>query len=109
MPHGIYTNKKCKKTQDMPFIPQEQQSAVLDYFLNKLPYKGLLLFHKLGSGKSCSSILIADEMLRIAKVSKVFVLSKAGLRDNFITEYCARCGFDPSFLSEYYHTEIILK
>jgi hypothetical protein len=42
--------ERCFKTEQDPFIAQPHQEKVKDYFLNS-PYRGLLLYHKLGSGK----------------------------------------------------------
>lgn len=102
MPYGVYKNIMCDKGSHPPFTPQEHQSEVLDYFINKSKYKGLCLYHRLGSGKSCSSIMISDEMLKLARVKKVFVLTPGSLRQNFIEEYCDRCGYKPKFLKKYY-------
>ena len=78
MPYGVYKNIICDKGSHPPFTPQEHQSEVLNYFINKSKYKGLCLYHRLGSGKSCSSIMISDEMLILAtsgqcEVTKVTV------------------------------------
>ena len=62
----------------------------------------MVAFHKLGSGKSCSSILTSDAMLRNAKVKMVFVLTPGSLRQNFIEEYCMKCGYKPKYLKKYY-------
>jgi len=127
MPYGVYKNIICDKGSHPPFTPQEHQSEVLDYFINKSKYKGLCLYHRLGSGKSCSSIMISDEMLKLAKkvrkkakkagkiveedeevedkgvkIKKIFVMTPGSLRQNFIEEYCDRCGYEPEFLKKYY-------
>lgn len=102
MPHGIYEDIICSTGKHPPFSPQEHQSNVLDYFLNKSKYKGLLLFHRLGSGKSCSSILISDEMLKTSKVKKVYIMTPGSLRQNFIEEYCEKCGKSPKYLKKHY-------
>ena len=52
MPKGVYTDFKCSEdgfTQRNEFIPSPHQELVLNYFPNS-NHKGLLLFHKLGSG-----------------------------------------------------------
>ena len=102
MPHGVYDKIICETDKHPPFTPQEHQEQLLDYFLNKLKYKGVLAFHRLGSGKSCSSIMIADEMLKQAKAKKVYVLTPGSLRQNFIEEYCYKCGYKPKYLKKYY-------
>ena len=93
MPLGIYENVECDTGKHPLFTAQEHQAELLNYFLNESKYKGLLAFHKLGSGKSCSSILISDQMIKTAKVKKVFVLTPGSLRKNFIEEYCKKCGY----------------
>ena len=102
MPSGIYEKIICNVGEHPPFSAQKHQSEVLDYFLNKLKYKGLLLFHRLGSGKSCSSIMISDEMINASKVQKVYVMTPGSLRQNFIEEYCDKCGKSPEFLKKHY-------
>jgi hypothetical protein len=52
------------------------------------PYRGLLLYHGLGSGKTCTSIAIAEG----AKTHKrVFVMTPASLKMNFFSEL-KKCG-----------------
>jgi len=102
MPHGIYSKLKCNSENHLDFIPQTHQSQVLDYFVNKSKHKGLLLYHKLGSGKSCSSILISDEMLSLSQIKKVYVMTPGSLRQNFIEEYCEKCGKNPTILNSRY-------
>ena len=94
---GIYTNMTCD-AKHPEFNPTNHQTNVLNYFLNS-QFRGLLLYHKLGSGKTCTSIMIADEMLRQGKIEHVFVLSPGSLRSNWIFEYCNKCGFDSKYLS----------
>lgn len=90
MPRGIYSNFECPK--DHPkFTPQEHQKFVRNYFINT-PFKGLLLFHRLGSGKTCSSIIIADALLKLRNIDKVYVFSPGSLRQGWINEYCGVCG-----------------
>lgn len=104
MPQGVYSKILCSKyvkdanrinRNSFPAIdPKEHQLAVVDYFVNKSPHKGILLFHELGSGKTCTSILIADEMLKKKRVRHVYVITPGSLRANWITEYCTKCGSD---------------
>jgi len=102
MPDGIYKNIDCSNSNHTEFNPQEHQKKLLDYFLDESKHKGLLVFHKLGSGKSCSSIMISDKMIKTSKVKKVFVFTPGSLRQNFIEEYCDKCGYKPKYLKKYY-------
>ena len=64
------------------------QKIVRDYLNLYTPYRGLLLYHGLGSGKTCTSIAIAEGM----KDSKrVIILTPASLRANYIEEL-KKCG-----------------
>lgn len=64
------------------------QKIVRDYMNLYTPYRGLLLYHGLGSGKTCTSIAIAEGM----KDSKrVIILTPASLRANYIDEL-KKCG-----------------
>jgi len=83
---------KCKnKKHDKSFIPQPHQQKIADYF-ERSPYRGLLLYHLLGSGKSCTSILVAKTMLESGKIKHVYVLTPGSLRTNFVKEFCNVCG-----------------
>ncbi|MDA9072495.1 helicase-related protein [bacterium] len=64
------------------------QKIVRDYINLYTPYRGLLLYHGLGSGKTCTSIAIAEGM----KDSKrVVVMTPASLRANYMEEL-KKCG-----------------
>jgi hypothetical protein len=64
------------------------QKIVRDYMNLYTPYRGLLLYHGLGSGKTCTSIGIAEGM----KDSKnVIIMTPASLRANYVEEL-KKCG-----------------
>ena len=68
------------------------QKIVRDYLNLYTPYRGLLLYHGLGAGKTCASIAIAEGM----KSSKnVLIMTPASLRMNYIQQL-TECG-DPIF------------
>jgi hypothetical protein len=64
------------------------QKIVRDYMNLYTPYRGLLLYHGLGSGKTCTSIAIAEGM-KTAK--NIIVMTPASLRPNYIGEL-KKCG-----------------
>lgn len=69
------------------------QKVVRDYLMMETPYRGLLLYHGLGSGKTCSSIAVAESLL---SNRKVFVLLPASLESNYRGEL-RKCG-DPLYM-----------
>jgi superfamily II DNA or RNA helicase len=75
------------------FQPFPYQKFLRDYLQNSSPYRGLLLYHGLGSGKTCSSILIAENL---KNVKNILILMPASLKANFINEGLKFCG-DPLY------------
>ena len=65
------------------------QKIVKDYLNLHTPYRGLLLYHGLGSGKTCTSIAIAEGMKIPEK--RIFVLTPASLKMNYFSEL-KKCG-----------------
>lgn len=68
------------------------QKVVRDYMSSETPYRGVLLYHGLGSGKTCSSIAVAESLLT---TKKVFVMLPASLESNYRGEL-RKCG-DPIY------------
>ena len=78
----------CDRPADAKFELLTHQQILLDYLNLYTPYRGLLLYHGLGSGKSCSSIAIAEGM----KTNKrVFIMTPASLKMNYFSEL-KKCG-----------------
>jgi hypothetical protein len=64
------------------------QKIVRDYINIYTPYRGLLLYHGLGSGKTCSSIAIAEGL---KSFKKIIIMTPASLRRNYLEEI-KKCG-----------------
>lgn len=57
---------------------------IVSRFMHPLtPYNGMLLFHGVGVGKTCSAVTIAEQFLEYAPNTKVIVLAPQALQDNF--------------------------
>ena len=78
----------CDESLTNEFSLLTHQKIVRDYINIHTPYRGLLLYHGLGSGKTCSSIAIAEG---IKNDLKVLVMTPASLRNNYIEEL-KKCG-----------------
>ena len=83
---GISCEDIGKDTGEMSLLTH--QKIVRDYINLYTPYRGLLLYHGLGSGKTCSSIAIAEGM---KSVKKIIIMTPASLRRNYIEEI-KKCG-----------------
>ena len=80
------------------FSLMTHQQIVRDYMNLFTPYRGLLLYHGLGAGKSCASIGIAEGL---KTHQNVVIMTPASLRQNYIGEL-KTCG-DPLFrLNQYW-------
>jgi SNF2 family DNA or RNA helicase len=64
------------------------QKLIRDYLLVETPYRGILVYHGLGSGKTCSAIAVAESLL---SKKKIYVLAKSSLLTNF-KQQLRSCG-----------------
>ena len=85
---GDIMETKCNKGSDDTVGLFSHQKIVRDYLNLYTPYRGLLLYHGLGSGKTCASIAIAEGM---KSEKKIIVMTPASLRQNYIEEL-KHCG-----------------
>lgn len=86
----ITKNVTCEDLQraDSSVSLLTHQQIIRDYMNLYNPYRGLLLYHGLGAGKTCSSIAIAEGL----KTDKnVVVMTPASLNPNFVEEL-KKCG-----------------
>jgi hypothetical protein len=77
-------------TNRKPFSLLYHQKIVREYLGIYSPYRGLLLYHGLGSGKTCSSIAIAEGL---STHKKIIVMTPASLQKNYVEEI-KKCGND---------------
>jgi hypothetical protein len=90
----------CLRRGDMSVNSRElfsYQKIVREYLMMETPYRGLLLYHGLGSGKTCSSIAVAESLL---SNKKCYIMLPASLSENYKGEI-RKCG-DPIYAFEQY-------
>jgi len=78
----------CDSKDDLEFTLLTHQRIVREYINLVTPYRGLLLYHGLGSGKTCSSIAIAEG---IKTDREVIIMLPASLEVNY-REELKKCG-----------------
>jgi len=83
---SIFKSSNKHLLPESDFFPHQQ--LVKNYINLDSPYRGILLYHSLGSGKSCSSILAAESF---KKEKKIIVMLPASLEKNYIEEL-KKCG-----------------
>ena len=78
----------CKK---MTFQENKYQQFIREYFRLDSPTRGALVYHGLGSGKTCSAIAAAEALFSESG-RKIIVMTPVSLLPNFIREI-KFCGF----------------
>lgn len=67
------------------------QKFVRDYMRKEAPYRGVVVYHGLGSGKTCTAIAAAEALFATSK-KNIIVMAPASLKKNFLREV-SKCGF----------------
>ena len=76
------------------------QQFIREYMRQESPYRGILVYHGLGSGKTCSAIATAEALFSSAR-KKIVVMTPFSLRKNFLKEITF-CGFQHFRLENYW-------
>jgi hypothetical protein len=86
----VKQNVSCEdlKNSDSSISLLNHQRIIRDYMNLITPYRGLLLYHGLGAGKTCSSIAIAEGF---KTDRKIIIMTPAALNPNYMEEL-KKCG-----------------
>lgn len=92
--YNKYTIPKKRKTFDQICYPKEYKLQLPQEFLAKYihpntPYKGVLVFHRIGAGKTCTAVNIGEQWKHIRKI---VVVTPASLTGNFRDELRSPCA-----------------
>jgi hypothetical protein len=90
----------CKTASSLQTYKYQQ--FVRDYMRQASPYRGVLVYHGLGSGKTCTSIAAA-EALYSQSDKKIIVMTPKALKENFIDQLMF-CGFNHYRLENVWHS-----
>jgi superfamily II DNA or RNA helicase len=96
-----YKLKKSKESMKELCLPkhfalQPQQKFLRDYFGSRYSNNGLLIYHKIGAGKTCTAVAIAE---KLKKRMNVVVVVPAALIGNFRDELRSKCA-DNEYISD---------
>jgi hypothetical protein len=106
--YAKYKIPKKQKTLKEICFPQKYEFQIpqkfLAEFINpKTPYKGILVYHRIGAGKTCTAINIAE---KFKKLKKIMIVLPASLKGNFRSELRSPCAGN-NYLEE--NERILLK
>lgn len=93
LPERELDKDACKRRDPNKVETFYYQKLVRDYMSRATPYRGSLVYHGLGTGKTCTSIAAA-EALYWGNQKKIFVLTPATLSNNYRREL-SKCGYFP--------------
>lgn len=82
----LSADEYCKPKE---FTLQQPQQFLPAYINPNTPYKSILIYHRIGAGKTCSAIQIAERWKTTRRI--IFVLP-AALKGNFMNELRGQCG-----------------
>ena len=78
---------EAKKLCSAEFELAPHQLFVRNFLSTMTPYNSLLLYHGLGTGKTCSAISVAEEMrdymTQLGLTKKILVVASVNVQDNF--------------------------
>lgn len=83
----------CKKRDPNKVETFYYQKFVRDYLSRDTPYRGLLVYHGLGTGKTCTSIAAAEALYWGGRKT-IWILTPATLSSNYRREI-SKCGYFP--------------
>lgn len=97
-----YKIPKKKKSFNQICFPKKYElqppQIFLPVFAKSKYFKNLLIFHKIGSGKTCSSIRISEIFVSLHK--KIIVILPASLKSNFRNEMRSLCVPDNKYITK---------
>lgn len=83
--YGI--KEHSEKLFNAEFSLQPHQAFVKNFLSFQTPYNSLLLYHGLGSGKTCSAIGVCEEtreyMKQVGKTKRIIIVASPNVLDNF--------------------------
>ena len=93
----IKLKESCLKNQEFELAPH--QEFIKRFISYQTPYNGILLYHGLGSGKTCSAIGITETIREYSKYihnfKKIIIIASPNVQENFKLQL-----FDPSKLQK---------
>jgi len=93
-----YHTSKEKQSFNKICFPKEYQLQLPQQFLSKYinpdtPYKGVLIFHRIGAGKTCTAVRIGEEWKNDRKIVVVVPASLVGNFRNELRSLCAKNSY----------------
>jgi hypothetical protein len=83
----VSLDKEDSLCQQEEFTLSPHQEFIKNFIHPNTPYNGLLLYHGMGTGKTCTAIGVTEQFRNIHKYNadfkKIWIISSANVQDNF--------------------------
>ena len=80
-------NKEANEVCFKPFTISSHQKMIKSFMSYNTPYNGLLLYHGLGSGKTCTAIGVTENMRKYMELSgnskRIIIIASPNVQENF--------------------------
>jgi len=86
--------EKVEEFPDRPGVLMNHQKIIARYLSSHTPYDGVLLFHEMGTGKTCSAIGAIEQVKSEGKFKGAIYIGSKTLSDNFLRELVEVCTSD---------------
>ena len=101
------TNKSLETdacaTTEFEYTPT--QRFISQFMSPNTPYNGMLLYHGVGVGKTCTAVLTAEAFLALSPKNKVYILAPPAIQDGFYRTLFdinrVKLGVEPDDLNEH--------
>jgi hypothetical protein len=101
------TNKSLQTdacaTTEFEYTPT--QRFISQFMSPNTPYNGMLLYHGVGVGKTCTAVLTAEAFLELSPKNKVYILAPPAIQDGFYRTLFdinrVKLGVEPDDLNEH--------
>ena len=101
------TNKSLETdacaTTEFEYTPT--QRFISQFMSPNTPYNGMLLYHGVGVGKTCTAVLTAEAFLELSPKNKVYILAPPAIQDGFYRTLFdinrVKLGVEPDDLNEH--------
>lgn len=103
-----FVDLKLPRTEDVPDRPGEllnHQKSIARFLSSNSPYDEMLLYHEMGTGKTCTAIACIEQLRQEKNnIKGAYVFARGtGLLRNFVDELLFKCT-DGKYIPENYET-----
>jgi len=86
LPPRLTTKINPNACNEMTLQTYKYQEFIREYMRQGNPYRGILVYHGLGSGKTCTAIAASEALFSQSDNKKIIIMAPSSLEQNFFNE-----------------------